>query len=189
MSAELDIILLICFLWGVTEIAGQLLARRLRSRIEVKTSDRGSRNVIWLSFFFFIFISIFFAENGIAPIPDLFFYVGIAVMLIGILLRQWAIHVLGKFFSTKVSIIKSHRIVKDGPYSIIRHPSYTGGLLIIIGLGLAMRTWAGTLLIIILSGVAYYYRINLEEKALRAEFGKEYEEYAKKTKRLIPYVF
>ncbi len=52
-----------------------------------------------------------------------------------------------------------------------------------------MKTWGGTLIIIVLSGLVYCYRINIEEKMLKTEFGKEYIEYAKKTKRLVPYLF
>jgi protein-S-isoprenylcysteine O-methyltransferase Ste14 len=58
-----------------------------------------------------------------------------------------------------------------------------------VGLGLGSRTWAGTLIIVVLFGIVHNYRINVEERALRAEFGLEYTSYAKKTKRLIPFLF
>jgi protein-S-isoprenylcysteine O-methyltransferase Ste14 len=54
--------------------------------------------------------------------------------------------------------------------------------------GLALRTWVGTLVIVALFGLVYSYRISVEEKALKAEFGQEYVDYAKKTKRLIPFI-
>ena len=109
--------------------------------------------------------------------------------LAGIVLRQWSIWILGRFFSPNVRIITGQKIVREGPYRILRHPAYTGFLMIFIGLGLALRTWVGTLVNIILLTAAIYYRIRVEENAMKKEFGDEYVEYSRKTKRLIPYLF
>lgn len=144
--------------------------------------------IIWLSLFVSIAIAFYFGTNGVTLLPGGFFYLGIVLMLAGIAFRQWAILVLGRFFSTTVKILSDHRIVKNGPYHVIRHPAYTGSLLTLLGLGLASRTWGGTLVIVVLFGLVYNYRISVEEKALKAEFGQEYVDYAKKTKRLIPFL-
>jgi len=141
-----------------------------------------------MSIFVSIAIASFFGTNGVTPLPEAFFYLGIVLMLAGIAFRQWSIWVLGRFFSTTVRILSDHRIVTNGPYRLIRHPSYTGALLTLVGLGLGSRTWAGTLIILVLFGIVYNYRISVEEKALRREFGQEYVDYAKKTKRLIPFL-
>jgi len=77
----------------------------------------------------------------------------------------------------------------EGPYRFLRHPSYTGMLMILLGLGLASRTWLGTVIILALFSLVISYRIRVEEDALKAEFGTEYLEYAKKTKRLFPFLF
>jgi protein-S-isoprenylcysteine O-methyltransferase Ste14 len=142
--------------------------------------------VIWLSIFVSVIIADLFGVNGITLLPDLFFYVGIALMIAGIVVRQWSILILGRFFSTTVRIVSDHKIVIDGPYHFIRHPAYTGSLLTLAGLGLGSRTWGGTL--IILFGLAFNYRIIVEEKALKAEFGQQYIDYAKRTKRLFPFL-
>ena len=139
--------------------------------------------------FIAIFLSDYFATHGVTPIPEPFFYVGIFLMMTGILFRQYSIWVLGRFFSTRVRIVSDHRIVKEGPYKYLRHPSYTGMLMILLGLGLASRTWLGTIIILALFSLVIGYRINVEEKTLRVEFGQEYVEYAKKTKRLVPILF
>jgi len=178
------------WVWALSEIVGSYIIPRLRQNGEVKTrSDRGSRLVIWLGMFIAIFLSDYFATHGITPIPEPFFYVGLFLMLIGLLFRQWSIWVLGRFFSTKVRIVNDHRIVRHGPYRYLRHPSYTGMLMLLLGLGLASRTWLGTIIILALFGLVIGYRINVEENALKAEFGDEYIEYAKKTKRLFPFLF
>jgi len=146
--------------------------------------------LVWLGLSFAIFfLADYFARNNIPPMPEPYFYIGIFLMLTGIVFRQWAIWVLGRFFSTKVRIVSDHRIVMQGPYRLLRHPSYTGILIILVGLEFASRTWLGTIIILAMYSLVVAYRIRVEESALMAEFGSEYVEYAKKTKRLIPYVF
>lgn len=189
MLSEESVILLVCWLWGISEIVGGYVIPHLRWRGTVKArSDKGSRMIITLSLFVSIAISFFLGTNGITPLPEWLFYLGIALIVAGIVLRQWAILVLGRFFSTTVRVISGHRIVTNGPYRVIRHPAYTGSLLTVVGIGLAARTWAGTLITVALFGLAYYYRIGVEESALKTELGEEYVDYAKKTKRLIPFL-
>jgi len=189
-GSEESVILLMSWIWALSEIVGSYIIPRLRQKGEVKTrSDRGSRLVIWLGIFIAILLSDYFATRGIAPIPEPFFYVGLFLMMTGILFRQYSIWVLGRFFSTKVRIVSDHRIVKEGPYKYLRHPSYTGMLMILLGLGLASRTWLGTVIILALFSLVIGYRMNVEERALKAQFGQEYVEYAKKTKRLVPLLF
>jgi protein-S-isoprenylcysteine O-methyltransferase Ste14 len=96
--------------------------------------------------------------------------------------------VLGRFFSGTVGTQEGQFVVEKGPYKFIRHPSYTGALLIFIGLGLAFQSWGAVLSLILLFCIAYGYRIHIEEKALISELGEEYIEYKKKTKALIPYL-
>ena len=181
--------MIVSLLWGLSEIVGGKFIPRLRGGETVKArGDRGSSLIIWLSILVSIAIASLFGTNGVTLLPEAFFYLGIVLMLAGIAFRQWAIFVLGRFFSTTVRILSDHKIVTNGPYRVIRHPSYTGALVILVGLGLGSRTLAGTLIIVVLFGIVYNYRISVEEKALRAEFGQEYVEYAKKTKRLIPFL-
>ena len=183
------IILTASWIWGLSEVVGSFIIPRLRYRGKVKTrSDRGSRTVIWLSIFVSIIIASYFGTNEITPLPESFIYIGIGLMSVGIAFRQWAILVLGRFFSTTVRIVSDQKPVTTGPYHVVRHPSYTGALLTLLGVGLGSRTWAGTMIILALFGLAYNYRINVEEKALKAELGQAYTDYAKKTKRLIPFV-
>jgi protein-S-isoprenylcysteine O-methyltransferase len=59
--------------------------------------------------------------------------VGVALLLLGLLLRWWSIIHLGRFFTVDVVIATDHRVVDSGPYRFIRHPSYSGVLLIIAG--------------------------------------------------------
>lgn len=110
-------------------------------------------------------------------------------MALGIALRAWSTRVLGRFYTRTLLITPNHHIVQDGPYKLVRHPGYSGSLLVWVGAGLAVSNWIVFLIITLVSFIAYIYRIQSEEAMLIAEFGGEYEEYIRRTKRLIPYVY
>jgi len=109
-------------------------------------------------------------------------------MILGILVRQWAIAILGRFFSLTVNVVEGHQVVDKGPYGLIRHPSYTGVLITFIGLGLAVQSLAAVLVLIGVFSLSFGYRMRVEEQTLSLELGKNYVDYMKKTKRLIPFL-
>jgi len=76
--------------------------------------------------------------------------------------------------------------VTDGPYRLVRHPSYTGPILVFVGIGLVLGTWVGLLLSIVLPVAAYVWRISVEERMLVAGLGSTYERYRERTWRLVP---
>lgn len=180
---------LVYFLWPVSEFVGGAVIPRLRRRgVSIKREDRSSRLLIFLSIFLSLAVAWSFATVGIAMLPTWVYYPGVAAMILGIALRQWSIAVLGRFFSGAVGVQAGQTVVDKGPYRLVRHPSYTGALLILVGLGLALQSWGAILAIVSLFGVAFGYRMSVEEKVLTSQLGDEYIQYTKRTKRLIPFV-
>jgi protein-S-isoprenylcysteine O-methyltransferase Ste14 len=180
---------LVLILWILSEIIGAVIIPNIRrKRAEIERRDRSSVFILLISIFLSITISYYFAGNHIAMLPSWVYYLGIILMLSGIFLRQWSIYVLGRFFSNVVGIQKDHKVVENGPYAYVRHPSYTGVLLILVGIGLAVQSWGATITLIAIFTVAYGYRIIVEEKALISKLGNDYINYSKRTKRIIPYV-
>ncbi len=141
-----------------------------------------------MSLFFSVFSAILLTENNIAMLPDMHFYTGIFLMVIGILVRQWAILILGRFFTLTISVQENQNVIDYGPYRFIRHPSYLGLYLTAIGIGIALGSWGGILVIFLLFGFAIGYRIHIEEKFLISKLGDDYIQYMKRTKRLIPFI-
>jgi protein-S-isoprenylcysteine O-methyltransferase Ste14 len=117
------------------------------------------------------------------------FALGITVWWSGIILRLYSIRVLGRFFTFDVAIAKGHSVVEQGPYRWVRHPSYTGGLLAMLGLGMTLDNWLAMFLPVCCLAAGYVYRIPVEEKALVRGLGAEYSDYMRRTWRLIPFVF
>ena len=80
-------------------------------------------------------------------------------------------------------------MIQNGPYKYIRHPSYTGLFLEIVGVGLFLLNWLTIIIILILLFPSLSYRISIEEKILVEAFGNNYTSYQKRTKKLIPFIY
>ncbi|MCD2194842.1 isoprenylcysteine carboxylmethyltransferase family protein [Actinomycetospora endophytica] len=113
-------------------------------------------------------------------------WVGLAIALVGITFRFASIIVLGRFFRGVVTIQADHEVVRRGPYRVIRHPSYLGALVGVLGFGLTGGSVAAALVMTAVVGIGLGYRIAVEERALRAGLGAAYEQYAATTGRLLP---
>jgi len=176
-------------LWLFSELViGGIIPRSRRRGAPIIYEDKSSRSLIALSTFLSLTIAFLFASSGIASLPTGAFYLGIGLMVAGILLRQWSIAVLGRYFSRTVGVQEGQVVVDRGPYRLVRHPAYTGSLLAIVGLGFVLQSWGAVLVLIAFFGVAFGYRIHVEEGVLTSKLGDEYVAYTKRTKRLIPYV-
>ena len=150
--------------------------------------DRGSAALIIATVWVSLILAFAFGYAGVGMLPDWVFYVGIFLILLGILVRQWAIAVLGRFFSLRVQVSEDQRVVAKGPYRFVRHPSYTGVLVTFIGLALAVQSWGALLVLLGVFSLPFGYRMKVEEKTLLSELGDDYASYMKRTKRLIPYL-
>jgi protein-S-isoprenylcysteine O-methyltransferase Ste14 len=165
-------------------ITGKESRRTARTR-----EDRGSLLLIYFSVFVSIIVAFGFAGAGITPLPSWLFIVGILLMLFGIFVREWAVTTLKGYYSPRVSVFEGHKVIDKGPYRLVRHPGYAGSILTMVGIGLAVQSSAAVLLLLVFCGIAYGYRIHVEETALLKELGEEYSKYMSRTKRLIPFIF
>ena len=165
----------------------------LRSAGDAKKADKGSKAVVIVAAMGCIWLA-----SGVASrFPRLqfgegwrvAFFVGMALWIGGIVMRWYAIRVLGKFFTFDVAISKGQTVVEAGPYRWIRHPSYTGSLISFFGVGLTYTNWAAMLVPLVCMMVAYGYRIPVEEKALCEGLGQPYVDYMQRTWRLFPGIY
>ncbi len=115
--------------------------------------------------------------------------VGIVVFSAGEALRVWARATLGRYFTYAVMTSRDQPVITSGPYRFVRHPSYTGVLLIALGVGLAFANWLGLAAIAVATLAGLRYRIHVEERALLEDLGERYAAFAEHRKRLIPSVW
>jgi protein-S-isoprenylcysteine O-methyltransferase Ste14 len=111
---------------------------------------------------------------------------GLCLVAAGAAIRSLAVAELGDSFRTTVEVDDGQAVVSTGPYRLIRHPSYTGLLLIAAGFGLASHTWPGLVVCVLFPLSAMLARIHVEESELVDVIGDPYRAYRTRTKRLIP---
>jgi protein-S-isoprenylcysteine O-methyltransferase Ste14 len=117
------------------------------------------------------------------------FGVGLAVMVVGLVLRGWSIKTLGDYFTFTVMVSSDQPVIKAGPYRALRHPGYAGILLACAGIGLASANWVGLAGAVLVPLALLLIRIRIEEHALLATLGDRYRCYAAGHKRLVPLVW
>jgi protein-S-isoprenylcysteine O-methyltransferase Ste14 len=182
------------FLWRVMEGVVDFRSFR-RLRAGARRQDRGSQAFLIITITLGAFLGVVAAYKvPVAMITtsavgrDILFWLGIALIYAGIAFRLYAIHTLGAYFTTAVAISPQQTVVDSGPYRLIRHPSYTGILITFCGFALTCVNWLSLLLILAGALLGLGYRIRIEERTLREQLGKSYQEYMRRTKRLIPFV-
>jgi protein-S-isoprenylcysteine O-methyltransferase Ste14 len=191
MSLYIILLIAIPAVWIALEIG---LVIRDNARGKGKTAgDKGTRcfNFIAITLGILAAAILNGVERFIFPggkTPAIFF-LGIAIMLIGMVLRYWAVATLGAFFRTTIETDQDQKVIESGPYHFIRHPSYAGWLLICLGYGVAVQNWLSLLAAVLLPLIALIYRIQIEERVLVSALGPAYIAYQKKTRRLIPWIW
>jgi len=181
------------WLWVAVEIYVMFTARiRRGGDTGITTSDRGSMLVLWVVIFGSITAGFWIAfaysptaihaGHWLRATADLLFATGLLV-------RITAIYTLGRSFTANVSIHATQTLHRSGLFHYVRHPSYTGMLLIFLALGLRMQNWLSLAIVMVLPFAALLYRIHVEEAALTGAFGEDYRNYSRTTKRLVPGVY
>ena len=181
---------LACLLWAAMELPR---IARLRAARGATVRDRGSLIVVLgllaLGIFGAFASALAFPGAAIAGNAPAVFWAGIACILLGIALRWYAIRVLGRNFTPVVAVRSDQQIVQAGPYRYVRHPSYSGALLSVVGVGFALTNWLSLLVLLICALPGFLYRVHVEERALRETLGQPYADYMRHTRRFIPFVY
>jgi protein-S-isoprenylcysteine O-methyltransferase Ste14 len=176
--------------WAVIEI---VIA--LKTRVKFTTIghlEYRSERLIWIVVAIALFSALWVKQMHLVALPVSMFYrqlIAIVLFLVGLALRCYAVFSLGKFFSTTVMTSEQHILVERGPYRFIRHPAYTGLFVSFFAAGLAMGDVLALLTLI--SPIAYVLtqRIRIEERWLTDHFGKVYDSYSLRTKKLLPWIY
>jgi protein-S-isoprenylcysteine O-methyltransferase len=127
--------------------------------------------------------------SAFLPHTDAMAASGLGLIVCGSALFIWARRALGLFYSGHVSVIEGQQLIQSGPYRFIRHPAYAGYFLMSLGLALGYSSLAGFAAILFVLLPSVIYRICVEDKLLADHFGAQFEDYAERTKRLIPKVW
>ena len=184
------IILPLSFIWLLSEILLGLLKRAPGDKST--GHDQASIRVLWITIIVSVTVGVFvgMSRMGFLPLPRNYVIImGVALIILGLLLRWAAILTLRRYFTVDVAIMSDHKIIERGFYKYVRHPSYTGSLVSFLGLGIAFSNWLAILVIVIPIYFAYLNRIRIEEAALMQTFGDDYKNYISRTRRLLPGIY
>lgn len=129
-----------------------------------------------------------FLPMFLLPSQRIALYVGTGFVLAGGLLRRWSFRLLGQHFSGEISVTADQPIIEHGPYRLIRHPSYTGVILVYLGLGVALGSWLSTIVLVVERCTTLAIRVRAEERALLAVLGDRYRQYMSRTWRFVPFL-
>jgi protein-S-isoprenylcysteine O-methyltransferase Ste14 len=187
----LDVGRVIRFAWlvlfGVWFIAGLRTKRQLRSQPPLQRIG----HVILLLFVFLLLFApttrFGFLDQRFAPTSTALDAAGLVLTLAGIAFAVWARYFLGTNWSATPGVKQDHKLIRTGPYAIVRHPIYAGLLLAVFGTALAMGQWRALVGLTVL-GIAWHFESRTEERYMEEEFGAEYVRYRDEVKGLVPFV-
>jgi protein-S-isoprenylcysteine O-methyltransferase Ste14 len=151
--------------------------------------DRGSTRLILGAYAAVIVVNIALGGASVAAVAPLWRWVGLVCMAGGLAVRAWAMSTLGRHYTRTLRTLDEQQLVDRGPYRLVRHPGYSGSILVWIGYALALGNWIATAITAVLLAAVYIWRMNAEEALLRRSFGDRYADYQLHTKRLLPFVY
>lgn len=178
--------IIVFYLWAASEVYNTFRSRRTQQMPGTLQRDRGSYWVILLIVWGSMTVSFLARALNLGIFRNILQYLGLVLVAFGIAFREWAVVSLGRFFTVAVTIASGQKLVTRGPYRWLRHPSYSGSIISLVGFPLSLGTWAGGLLVLILSLGGYLYRVRIEETALLEVFGEEYRDYMQHTWQIFP---
>jgi protein-S-isoprenylcysteine O-methyltransferase Ste14 len=184
------------FLIAVVALFGVELIQFFRQRNWRKDATRIATPAFWVGVAVWIVLATVMLHRGsrIAPGASIgnggaVFAVGMMLLVAGLGLRWWAFWALGQYFTFTVDVSSDQRVVTVGPYRVLRHPGYAGGLLAMIGMGVVYANWVGLAGFAVPCLVIVLWRIHIEEAALLGTAGEPYRSYAAHHKRLLPLIW
>jgi protein-S-isoprenylcysteine O-methyltransferase Ste14 len=153
--------------------------------------DKGCLRWIFIAVIIGVTSASVFSFFGGGGFSHFFFWFvsGLVVIAAGFVVRLHAMKVLANHFTYRVTILKDHTLIDKGLYRYIRHPSYLGQIIMLVGIGLSMANLWSLLFAPLPIIVVFLIRIHNEEKVLSDHFGVKYEHYRQKTRKLIPLIW
>ena len=185
---------LAAMLGGLFYVSESFLGVRRRSSkgAGIKQADAGTLRTLWLTAMLSILTGLLVTFWPLGPhLPPNFPWqmMSATVFALGAALRWWAIIHLGRFFTVDVAVANDHRVIDTGPYRMVRHPSYTGLLMMYVGWTLSLNNVFALPVVLIPVTVSLLYRMRVEETALLGALSEDYAAYCRRTKRLVPMIY
>jgi protein-S-isoprenylcysteine O-methyltransferase Ste14 len=112
---------------------------------------------------------------------------GAAICVFGLLFTLWARSTLAGNWSSDVTFKQNHELIRSGPYRIVRHPIYTGLLVMCLGTAIHIGQLRGAVSMVLVA-VGFWIKLSQEERLLLRHFPDTYPVYQHEVKALVPFV-
>jgi protein-S-isoprenylcysteine O-methyltransferase len=175
----------LCGVWA----ASQLWIGRRRSGDPHRSRDRGTLSLLIVAIVASLASAAWLAwrdDGQLAARAPWLAWGGTVLMVAGLLLRWWAVRVLGRWFTVDLAVRADQALVRRGPYRVLRHPSYTGALLTVLGFAVGTGQLQAGLVALLPVTAAFLWRIRVEEAMLARAFPDAWPAHARGTWRLLP---
>ena len=124
---------------------------------------------------------------GEAPLSAVLVGTGVAITVIGELIRMWGVHHIGAISRTRSDRLGP--LIDSGPFGLLRNPLYVGNIALWVGFAVTARlVWLAPLVIVLL-GLEYHAIVRWEETLLESRLGDAYRDYATRVPRWLPVLF
>ncbi len=174
----------------VVPVAAVIIRRRHSPALKARFPLGGTARARLSAVLIFLLIAILFGYAAIGLLPDWAYYLGLSLSLLGFAIWLWGQQILGRYWSIELVIYQGHQLVERGPYRFVRHPMYTGLILLWVGAGFTVQSWVAAVVIAIIAAIGSARGIPIEERVLVSEFGEQYVSYSRRVKRrLIPFIW
>lgn len=131
----------------------------------------------------------FVSRTSDAPVKLLEAIIITLVFFLGSTIRIWAIAQLGVLrFKFNIAFREKQTLKTDGLHGLVRHPTYTAMMLVVIAYAITTHSWVAGILGILSAVFGFQFRIHFEEIALQQQYGKEYERYRANTPMWLPFL-
>ena len=178
----------IWIVWGLVWASGAIHNKQTL-KVQASTSRKGQALLVIAGFILLGTKLGRIGPLGWRYLPDAEWvaWMGTATTGAGAIWAIWARVLLGRNWSSSVTIKQDHSFIRGGPYRFVRHPIYTGGILGLFGAAIVQGT-IGAFIAVALASVGWWGKSRLEEEYMVAQFGAEYRQYRHEVKALIPYI-
>src|SRR5680860_453695 len=130
-----------------------------------------------------------FPERFDRPTHGLIVAIGLIIAVAALWLFRRTHKTLGKMWSHSLDLRDGHKLVTEGVYKHVRHPMYSAFWLWAAALPFVLSNWLAGFAGIAGFGILFFLRVGQEEKMMEKQFGEQYRDYCKRTKRIIPGIY
>ena len=178
--------------WGVIRFRPNMKARKIRIAVAKRPPIER--------------FSMFVSQLGLGIIPAIWVFTGVpsafdrqagpVSVILGALLFGFSLYLfrrthkaLGKMWSHSLDLREGHKLVTKGIYEKVRHPMYSAFWLWAVSMPFLLANWVAGLAGVVGFGTLYFLRVGQEERMMEDQFGEQYRDYVKRTKRIIPGIY